>query len=49
MDRESGMWVPASAHRGGDHEYSEGEEEAGEGEENANGESRGRAQEAVAA
>jgi hypothetical protein len=54
-DRESGMWVPASAHKAGNEEYDdeeeEEEEEAGgahEGEA-ANGETRGRAQETVAA
>ena len=46
-DRESGLWVPAGAHR----EYQEaddGEEEEEEEEGHANGESRGREEERAA-
>lgn len=48
MDRESGLWVPASAHKGEDY-GSEDDEETGSIQDSAvNGETRGR-QEAVAA
>ncbi len=49
-DRESGMWVPASAHKANNEEYEddgEEEEEAGEDADGVNGETRGRAQETV--
>ena len=51
-DRDSGMWVPASAHRAGHEEYEDDvdeEEVEGQDGEGVNGESRGRAQETVAA
>ena len=51
-DRESGMWVPASAHKANNEEYEddgEEEEEGGEEAEGVNGETRGRAQETVEA
>ena len=51
-DRESGMWVPASAHKANNEEYEdegEEEEEADEEAEGVNGETRGRAQETVEA
>jgi hypothetical protein len=51
-DRESGMWVPASAHKANNEEYEddgEEEEEAGEEAEAVNGETRGRAHETVEA
>jgi len=50
MDRESGLWIPASAHKGGDDEEEYDEEHTAEGEDESalNGETRGR-QEAVPA
>ena len=50
MDRESGMWVPASAHKGEDeYESDDGEEEVGSIQDSTvNGETRGR-QDTIAA
>jgi len=42
-DRESGLWVPAGAHR--EYQTGEEEEEEEEEEEAANGENRGREEE----
>jgi hypothetical protein len=48
MDRESGLWVPASEHRAGD-EYEDEEEEEEEGSSAINGDSRGREEQRIAA
>jgi hypothetical protein len=48
MDRESGMWVPASEHRAGD-EYEDEEEEEEEAPSTVNGDVRGREEQRVAA
>lgn len=56
QDRESGLWVPASVHKGGD-EYADGEEEEEEEEQHEgslqgggiNGENRGRQEHVLAA
>ena len=50
-DRESGLWVPASAHRGEEYDDEEGEEEVGASsvtESAVNGESRGRQETVIA-
>lgn len=48
MDRESGLWVPASEHRAGD-EYEDEEEEEEEAASTTNGDSRGREEQRIAA
>lgn len=47
QNRESGLWVPASQHRGDEYDDDEDEEEATETAAAANGEERGREEERV--
>lgn len=49
MDRESGMWVPASEHRATGDEYEDEEEEEEEVSSTINGDDRGREEQRIAA
>jgi hypothetical protein len=49
MDRESGLWVPASEHRAGDEYEDEEEEEEEEAASTVNGDVRGREEQRIAA